>query len=96
MEGFFVNLSSKEILAMNLKYYRFLLQLTQAEFAYKATIDLKYYVELENAHKKPSIEMLDKLALQINKLAGKNIVSSNELITYYPDHKVDKWRVDKK
>ena len=51
---------------------------------------------MENAHKKPSIVMLDKLASEINRLANKNIVSSSDLITYFPEHKINKRRVDKK
>ncbi len=89
-------MTSQEILAINLKYYRFLLNMTQEEFAHSTHTDLKYYIEMENAHKKPSIVMLDKLASEINRLANKNIVSSSDLITYFPEHKINKRRVDKK
>ena len=55
-------MTRKEILSINLKYYSFLLNMTQEEFAHLTYTDLRYYIKMENFHKKFSNVMLDKLA----------------------------------
>ena len=69
-------MSSKKILAMNLKYYRLTYNLSQERFAEKVGSNLVYINQLENCKRKPTIEMLDKIAEGMNK----NIAF---LIVYY-------------
>ena len=59
--------SSKEILAMNLKYYRYKYGLSQERFAEKISSNFVYINQLENARRKPTVDMLDKIANGINK-----------------------------
>lgn len=54
--------NSREILSMNLKYYRQKYNLSQEKFAEKVGSNLVYINELENCKRKPTIEMLDKIA----------------------------------
>ena len=53
--------NSREILSMNLKYYRQKYKLSQEKFAEKVGSNLVYINELENCKRKPTIEMLDKI-----------------------------------
>lgn len=82
-------LSSIEILAINLKYYRYKLNLSQEKFAEKLGSTLPYINQLENVRRKPSLELLDKFARTLN-------VSSASLITYDPSHIIKKNRIDSK
>lgn len=50
--------NSREILSMNLKYYRQKYNLSQEKFAEKVGSNLVYINELENCKRKPTIEML--------------------------------------
>lgn len=59
--------NSREILSMNLKYYRQKYNLSQEKFAEKVGSNLVYINELENCKRKPTIEMLDKIAEGMNK-----------------------------
>ena len=59
--------NSREILSMNLKYYRQKYNLSQEKFAEKVGSNLVYINELENCKRKPTIEMLDKIADGMNK-----------------------------
>lgn len=60
--------NSREILSMNLKYYRQKYNLFQEKFAEKVGSNLVYINELENCKRKPTIEMLDKIAEGMNKI----------------------------
>ena len=59
-------MSSKEILAINLKYYRQLYNLSQEKFAEVIGTTLVYLNQLENCKRKPTIEMLDKITNKLN------------------------------
>lgn len=82
-------LSSKDILAINLKYYRYQFNLSQEKFAEKLNSTLPYINQLEKGRRKPTLELLDKFAEKIG-------VSSAELITYNKKHYVDTKRIDEK
>ena len=60
-------LSSKKILSMNLKFYRQYFNLSQEKFAEKIGSNLVYINQLENCKRKPTTDMLDKLAKKIKK-----------------------------
>ena len=57
--------SSKEILSMNLKYYRQKYNLSQEKFAEVVGSNLVFINQIENLKRKPTIEMLDKKSKNI-------------------------------
>lgn len=82
-------LSSKDILAINLKYYRYKLNLSQEKFAEMMNSTLPYINQLENGRRKPTLELLDKFS---NKLG----ITSAELITYNKEHNLNNKRIDER
>ena len=89
--------SSKEILSMNIKYYRLKYKLSQEKFAEKVGSNLVYINEIENCKRKPTIDMLDKIADGMNKkIDSKLNMTASELIKYNEDHITNFTRIDKK
>lgn len=82
-------LASKDIPAINLKYYRYQLNLSQEKFAEKLNSTLSYINQLEKGRRKPTLELLDKFA-------SKLCVSSSKLITYNEEHNIITKRIDEK
>ena len=82
-------MASKDILAINLKYYRYEHNLSQEKFAELLGSTLPYINQLENGRRKPTLELLDKFSSILN-------VTSAELITYNPNHNIDIKRIDAK
>lgn len=82
-------LSSKDILAINLKYYRYKLNLSQEKFAEKLGSTLPYINQLENGRRKPTLELIDKFAEKIG-------ITSAELITYNESHNLNRKRIDER
>ena len=89
-------LSSKKILSMNLKYYRQYFNLSQEKFAEKIGSNLVYINQLENSKRKPTTDMLDKLANGINKLDKSLNITASDLLKYDPSHKTNFSRIDEK
>ncbi|MCI6713313.1 MAG: helix-turn-helix transcriptional regulator [Clostridium sp.] len=89
-------LSSKKILSINLKYYRQCFNLSQEKFAEKIGSNLVYINQLENCKRKPTTDMLDKLANGINKLDKSLNITASDLLKYDPSHKTDFTRIDEK
>lgn len=99
-------MTSKQILSMNLKYYRKLLNLSQEKFAEGIGSNLVYLNQLENERRKPTIDMLDKIAdgitnmLKNNKNDFKDLdnlnITSAILLTYDKNHKTNFTRIDEK
>lgn len=89
--------NSREILSMNLKYYRQKYNLSQEKFAEKVGSNLVYINELENCKRKPAIEMLDKIAEGMNKNIDRKLkMTASDLLKYDPSHKTNFTRVDEK
>lgn len=89
--------NSREILSMNLKYYRQKYNLSQEKFAEKVGSNLVYINELENCKRKPTIEMLDKIAEGMNKNIDRKLkMTASELLKYDSSHKTNFTRVDEK
>ena len=89
--------NSKEILAMNLKYYRQKYNLSQEKFAEKVGSNLVYINQLENGRRKPTTDMLDKIADGMNKNIDRKLnMTSSELLKYNKDHKTTFNRIDEK
>ena len=92
-----MELSSKKILAMNLKFYRAKYNLSQEKFAEKIGSNLVYLNQLENCRRRPSIDMLDKIAMGMNKNIDLKLkMTASELIKYNPSHKTNFSRVDER
>ena len=89
-------LSSKKILSMNLKFYRQYFNLSQEKFAEKIGSNLVYINQLENCKRKPTTDMLDKLANGINKLDKSLNITASDLLKYDPRHKTNFNRIDEK
>lgn len=89
-------LSSKKILSINLKYYRQYFNLSQEKFAEKIESNLVYINQLENCKRKPTTDMLDKLANGINKLDKSLNITASDLLKYDPSHKTNFSRIDEK
>ncbi len=86
-------MESKDILAINLKYYRHLTKLSQEKFAEAIDTSLIYINQLEKGKRNPSLEMLDRISISISNLLNINI-SSSELITYDQKKIITAKRVD--
>lgn len=82
-------LSSREILAINLKYYRYKLNLSQEKFAEKLNSTLPYINQLEMVKRKPTLELLDKFADRLS-------VTSADLITYDENRIIESKRIDER
>lgn len=90
-------MSSKKILSMNLKYYREQYNLSQEKFAEKVGSNLVYINQLENCKRKPTTDMLDKIADGMNKnIDSKLKMTSSKLLQYDPSHKTSFNRIDER
>ena len=88
--------NSREILSMNLKYYRQKYNLSQEKFAEKVGSNLVYINELENCKRKPTIEMLDKIAEGMNKNIDLKLkMTASELLRYDKEHITNFTRIDR-
>lgn len=83
------NLTSKEILAINLKYYRYQHKLSQEKFVDLLKSSLSYINQLENGQRNPSLDMLDKIARKLN-------IETHLLLKYDKKHIVSLKRIDQK
>ena len=89
--------NSREILSMNLKYYRQKYNLSQEKFAEKVGSNLVYINELENCKRKPTIEMLDKIAEGMNKNIDRKLkMTAKDLLKYDKTHRTTFNRIDEK
>ena len=88
--------SNKEILSMNLKYYRQKYNLSQEKFAEVVGSNLVFINQIENLKRKPTIEMLDKIATNLNKYDKKLNISSSDLIKFDITHMTNYNRIDEK
>lgn len=92
-----MTISSKKILSINLKYYREQYNLSQEKFAEKVGSNLVYINQLENCKRKPTIDMLDKIADGMNKnIDSKLQMTSSKLLEYDPNRKTNFTRIDQK
>lgn len=86
--------SSREILAMNIKFLRKKYKLSQEKFAEIVDSNLVFINQIENLKRKPTIEMLDKIASNLNKFDPKLDITASDLIKYNKAHKTDYNRID--
>ena len=81
---------------MNLKYYRQKYNLSQELFAEKVGSNLVYINQLENCKRKPTIEMLDKIANNLNKFDNSLNITASTLLKYDKSHITKFERIDEK
>ena len=93
--GDFINRKSKDILAINLKYYRYLSKLSQEKFAEALDTNLIYENQLEKGRRNPSLDMLDKISEKISELLDIDI-TSHELLLYDESKIIYSRRIDGK
>lgn len=89
-------MNSKQILSMNLKYYRKLFNFSQEKFAEVIGSNLVYLNQIENCKRKPTIDMLDKISNNLNKYDPNLNMTSALLLTYDESHKTNFSRIDER
>ena len=87
--------SCKDILAINLKYFRYVSKLSQEKFAEALDTNLLYENQMEKGRRNPSLKMLDKISKNISKLVGYD-VSSADLLSYDKNKVVNAKRIDER
>lgn len=88
--------SSKEILSINLRYYRQKYKLSQEKFAEILGTTLVYINQIENCKRKPTIVMLDKIVDRLNKYDKSLNLTSSDLLKYQEEHITSFLRIDEK
>ena len=81
--------SLKEILGINLKYYRNLEGLSQSDYYFKYHLSAKHMANVELGKVNVTLDFVDKVAKKLN-------ISRLELLTYDKEKVVSKKRVDQK
>lgn len=89
-------MNSKEILSINLKYYRKKYNLSQEKFAEVLGTTLVYINQLENCKRKTTIDMLDKICNRLKKYDKTLNITTSDLIKYDKSHITDFNRIDEK
>ncbi len=79
----------KEIVGMNLKYYRYKSGLSQEKYYYNLELSPKYLACIERGEVNLTIENIENLATKIG-------VTVEDLIIYNENHKIQKKRIDEK
>jgi len=79
----------KELVGMNLKYYRYKTGLSQEKYYTSLNLNPKYLANIERGEENITIGYVEELAIKIG-------VEPNDLILYNKNHVVSKKRVDEK
>lgn len=79
----------KEVVGMNLKYYRYQSGLSQEKFYTNLGLNPKYMACIERGEENITIDHIEEIALKLG-------ISTSELITYNSDHVIHKRRIDEK
>ena len=87
-------ISSKEILSMNLKYYRQKYNLSQEKFAEILGTSLSYLNQIENVKVDVKTSTIDKFARNLNIYDKKIKIKPEDLVTYRKDHITNYSRID--
>ena len=86
----------RDILAINLKYYRKLLNLPQEKFAEVIGTSLSYLNQIENKKVDVRSSTIDKFADNLNKYDKKNKITSIDLVLYDENRITNYSRIDEK
>ena len=79
----------KEIIGINLKFYRYKKGLSQEKFYANLGLSPKYLACVERGEENITTDYIDDLARKLG-------VDLNDLITYNPEHVITKRRVDER
>jgi transcriptional regulator with XRE-family HTH domain len=79
----------KEIVGINLKYYRYKTGMSQEKFYTSLELNPKYLANIERGEENISIDYIYDLAKKLN-------VDINDLILFNEDHVIKKKRIDEK
>lgn len=79
----------KNIIAINLKYYRYKENLSQEKYYTKYGLSPKYLAAVERAEINFTVDFLENLAKTLK-------INVNDLITYNKNHIINKKRIDNK
>ncbi len=79
----------KQVVGMNLKYYRYKSGLSQEKFYTSFNLNPKYLANIERGKENISLEYVEDLAKKIG-------VDINDLIFYNEEHIIKKKRIDEK
>ena len=85
-----------EILAINLKYYRKILNLSQEKFAAIIGTSLSYLNQIENNKVDVKSSTIDKFAKNLAKYNNNYNITSEDLVTYRKDRITNYTRIDEK
>ena len=79
----------RNIVGMNLRYYRFLFVITQEQFYEDANLNYKYLSRIENGKVNMTVDFIDSIANKLN-------LSTSDLITYKSSHTIKKPKITNK
>ena len=79
----------KEVVGINLKYYRYQSGLSQEKFYTNLELNPKYMACIERGEENLTIDYIEEIAKKLN-------ISTYELVTYNENHIILKKRIDEK
>ncbi len=79
----------KKIIGINLKYYRYQKGESQDKFYSSLNLPIKYLASVERGKENISLEYIEDIAKKLN-------ISTEELISFNPEHIIKKKRIDEK
>ncbi len=79
----------KEVVGINLKYYRYQSGLSQEKFYTNLELNPKYMACIERGEENITIDHIEEIAYKLG-------ISTHELIIYNKDHIINKKRIDEK
>lgn len=85
-----------EILAINLKYYRKIYNLSQEKFAEVLGTTLSYLNQIENNKVDVKSSTIDKFAKNINEYDKNSKIKPEDLVTYSKEHLTNYSRIDER
>ncbi len=85
-----------EILAINLKYYRKIYNMSQERFAEVLNTSLPYLNEIENQKRNVSLKTIAKFTTRLNAYDKSLNLSFSTLLTYDESHQTKYKRIDEK
>ena len=79
----------KEVVGMNLKYYRYQSGLSQEKFYTNLELNTKYMACIERGSENITVDHLEEIAYKLG-------ISTYELVTYNEEHAISKKRIDER
>ena len=79
----------KEVVGMNLKYYRYQSGLSQEKFYTNLELNPKYMACIERGSENITVDHLEEIAYKLG-------ISTYELVTYDESHVISKKRIDER